>query len=282
MAGRAERANATRAHILVAAERLFAEHGVYVVSNRQISEAAGQGNNAAVTYHFGTKAELVRAIARKHGRQIERVRERMLERPPGSDDVRDWQSSGFGEVCDWQSSGSDDVRDCQGSGSGEVRDWQSSGSDDVRGWVACLVRPVTEHLAALGNPTWFARFGAQVMTDPALHEIMIDEALTSPSLVRILDGLNRCLPDLPLPVRAERKHMTSTLMMHTCADRERALAEGRTTPRVSWHGAATGLIDAIVAIWTAPVTRESNNVDPIPEPKPSVASLQPCAEGRKS
>ncbi|MEU7828618.1 helix-turn-helix domain-containing protein [Nonomuraea sp. NPDC049129] len=167
MAGRAERANAIRAHILVAAERLFAEHGVYVVANRQISEAAGQSNNATVTYHFGTKADLVRAIARKHGKQIERVRERMLERPPGSDDVRDW--------------------------------------------VACLVRPVTEHLAAKGNPTWFARFGAQVMTDPALHEVMIDGALTSSSLVRIPDGLNRCLPDLPLPVRAERKHMTSTL-----------------------------------------------------------------------
>ncbi|MEV6155896.1 hypothetical protein AB0L53_36705 [Nonomuraea sp. NPDC052129] len=90
---------------------------------------------------------------------------------------------------------------------------------DVRDWVACLVRPVTEHLAAMGNPTWFARFGAQVMTGPALHEIMIDEARISPSLVRILDGLNRCLPDLPLPVRAERKHMTSTLMMHTCRPR---------------------------------------------------------------
>jgi hypothetical protein len=28
--------------------------------------------------------------------------------------------------------------------------------------VACLVRPLTEHLAALGTPTWYARFTAQV------------------------------------------------------------------------------------------------------------------------
>ncbi|MFC4117727.1 TetR family transcriptional regulator [Nonomuraea zeae] len=217
MTGRGVRAGATREQILTAAERLFAEHGVYAVSNRQVSEAAGQGNNTAVGYHFGTKADLVRAIARKHAAQIERVRVRMLARAEGSADVRDW--------------------------------------------VACLVRPVTEHLAAMETPSWFARFAAQVMTDPAMRDILIDEALTSPALVRILDGLNRCLPDLPMPVRIERKDMTSHLMMHACADREQALAEGRPTPRATWHGAATGLIDAIVAVWTAPVTPETEQPD---------------------
>lgn len=47
---------------MTAAERLYAEHGVFGMSNRQVSEAAGQGNNAAVGYHFGTKTDLVRAI----------------------------------------------------------------------------------------------------------------------------------------------------------------------------------------------------------------------------
>ncbi|HVQ98771.1 MAG TPA: TetR family transcriptional regulator, partial [Mycobacterium sp.] len=37
---RNDRANSTREAILAAAERLFAEHGVYAVSNRQVSEAA--------------------------------------------------------------------------------------------------------------------------------------------------------------------------------------------------------------------------------------------------
>ena len=67
---RAERAHATRELILTAAEQLFAEHGVVAVSNRQVSEAAGQGNNTAVGYHFGTKADLVRAIARKHAAPV--------------------------------------------------------------------------------------------------------------------------------------------------------------------------------------------------------------------
>ncbi|ACZ89770.1 TetR/AcrR family transcriptional regulator [Streptosporangium roseum] len=213
MAGRtvrAERVGATRESILTAAERLFAEHGVFAVSNRQVSEAAGQGNNAAVGYHFGTKADLVRAIVRKHAEQIEQVRLRMLA---------------------------------------EIGD-----SSNVRDWVACLVRPSAEHLAALGSPTWYARFGAQVMTDPAIRGIMVAESLTSPSLHQVLDGLNRCLPDLPVEVRAERGDMARQLMVHMYAERERALAEGSLTPRSSWHDAATGLIDAIVGLWLAPVT----------------------------
>jgi AcrR family transcriptional regulator len=207
---RAERAGATRELILATAERLFAEHGVFAISNRQVSEAAGQGNNAAVGYHFGTKTDLVRAIVRKHTEQIERLREQMLA---------------------------------------EISD-----PTDVREWVACLVRPSTEHLASLGSPTWFARFAAQLMTDPGLREIMIEESLTSPSLHQILDGLNTCLAEIPVDVRRERNDMARQLMVHMLAERERALAEGTPTPRASWQDAGTGLIDAIVGIWQAPVT----------------------------
>ncbi|HEY0450820.1 TetR/AcrR family transcriptional regulator [Actinophytocola sp.] len=210
---RGERAHATRELILTAAERLFAEHGVFAVSNRQVSEAAGQGNNTAVGYHFGTKIDLVRAIARRHSAPIEELRQRMVAEIGASTDVRDW--------------------------------------------VACLVRPVAEHLAAMGSPTWFARFGAQVMTDPALRPIMVEESQSSPSVVRIVDELNRCLPDLPADVHAERSDMARQLLVHMVAERERALAEGTPTPRASWHDAATGLIDALVGLWLAPVTAPS-------------------------
>lgn len=212
---RAERATATRELILLTAERLFAEHGVYAVSNRQISEAAGQGNNAAVNYHFGTKVDLVRAIARKHSDQTEELRLRALA---------------------------------------EVDSDSDGGSRNLRDWVACLVRPPVEHLGALADPTWFARFSAQVMTDPALCDIMLEESRNSPTLQRILAGLNRCLPELPAEVRAERDDMACQLMVHMTAERERALAEGRPTPRATWQDAANGLIDALVGLWTAPVT----------------------------
>jgi hypothetical protein len=120
--------------------------------------------------------------------------------------------------------------------------------------VDCLVRPVPEHLAALGSPTWFARFCAQVMTDPVLQQIMVEESMSSPSLRQIVEGLNRCLPELPADVRAERAEMARHLIVHMAADRERALAENTPTPRANWHDAATGLGDVVVAMWTAPVT----------------------------
>ena len=87
---RDEQVRATRKALLDAAERLFAEYGVYAVSNRQISEAAGQGNNTAVTYHFGTKVDLVRALIRRHAEQIESIRVRMLADIGDSTELRDW------------------------------------------------------------------------------------------------------------------------------------------------------------------------------------------------
>jgi AcrR family transcriptional regulator len=93
MAGRVrrdEQVSATREALLDAAERLFAEHGVHAVANRQISTAAGQGNNAAVSYHFGTKTDLVRALARRHAEKMEAGRLRMMAEIGDSTDLRDW------------------------------------------------------------------------------------------------------------------------------------------------------------------------------------------------
>ncbi|WP_241831679.1 TetR/AcrR family transcriptional regulator [Parafrankia soli] len=213
MAGKAvrpERGSATRELILNTAERLFAERGMHAVSNRQVSEAAGQSNNAVVSYHFGTKADLVRAIARRHADQMEQVRVTLVA--------------------------------------------EAAGSTDLRDWVACLVRPSTEHLAALGSPTWYARFRAQVVSDPALRRITVEESLKSASLRLLLVGLNQCLPDLSADIRAVRWVMARHLITQMCVERERALAEGTPTLEPSWDALAASLIDAIVGLWQAPVT----------------------------
>lgn len=212
---RADRGAGTREVILDTAERLFVGQGIGVVSNRQISEAAGQGNNTAVGYHFGTRADLVRAIVRRHNSVIEGLRRDMVERTGDSTEVRDW--------------------------------------------VACLVHPPARYLADLGAPSWYARFNAQAITDPAYREIVVQESLNSPSLRETTAGLNRCLPDLPDEVRSERRDMARQLMVHIVADRERALAAGRPTSRSTWHHAAAGLVDAIVGIWHAPVARPQRN-----------------------
>ncbi|MBK1787696.1 TetR/AcrR family transcriptional regulator [Prauserella sp. ASG 168] len=207
---RSAKVAATRELILAAAERLFAEHGVNSVSNRQVGEAAGQGNTTAVSYHFGTKADLVRAIVRKHSGRVEVLRRELVE--------------------------------------------EVAGSTDVRAWMACLVVPPARHLAELGSPTWYGRFGAQITTDPVYRRIMAEESLGSPSLVRAAEGLGRCLPDLPAEVRAERRDMARVLMTHMLAERERALADGEPTSRATWEDAAAGLTDALVGLWLAPAS----------------------------
>jgi AcrR family transcriptional regulator len=89
---RGARAAGTREAILATAERLFARHGVGAVSNRQISDAAGQGNNTAVGYHFGTKTDLVRAIVRKHTAQVELLAAGRLAQQVDGAGLRGWVS----------------------------------------------------------------------------------------------------------------------------------------------------------------------------------------------
>lgn len=207
---RANKVAQTREQILDAAERLFAEHGLSAVSGRQISEAAGQANNSAVGYHFGSKSELIKAVVSRHVVPMERIRERLL--------------SELGE------------------------------DPGVRDWVACNVRTMTDHLASLPGVTWWARLVVQIMTDPSLYLAELDESAASEFRRRSEEGMRRAVPGLPTEVAEEREQMIRNLIAHTCADRERALAEGASTTRATWEGTAVGLIDAVTGIWLAPAT----------------------------
>jgi AcrR family transcriptional regulator len=207
---RGRQAAGTREAIMATAERLFAEHGVTSVSSRQISEAAGQGNNAAVGYHFGTKADLIRAIVHRHDGLIEQSRRRHVDRV----------------------------------GSGGA----------VREWVACLVLPLTEHLADAGANCWYARFLLQLSTDPALREILDDEVVASAQIARISRGLAPCLAGMPAAVREERLNMVRRLLLHTCAERERALADSGEAPGPAWEQTSKMLVDAIAGLLLAPVS----------------------------
>ncbi|TDV55977.1 TetR/AcrR family transcriptional regulator [Actinophytocola oryzae] len=135
----------------------------------------------------------------------------------------------------------------------ERRIAQLGDAPDLRGWVTCLVFPYTELLDAEGPPTWHARFIAQVLTDPGLRETAVEEATSQP-IQRILDGLRECLPDLPDRVLEDRSRIASHVIVQMCAERERSLADGQPVHPPTWDEAATGLVDVLVGMWTAPVT----------------------------
>ena len=73
----------SRERIIDTAERLFAEHGLEGATLRQIAGAAGNANNSAVQYHFGSKDQLLQAIFEQRlPRLSERRRELLAGREP--------------------------------------------------------------------------------------------------------------------------------------------------------------------------------------------------------
>ena len=82
----------TKESLILAAERLFGNHGVDGVSLRQIVAEAGAANNSAVQYHFGSKDGLVQAILEYRIPQLMQ-RRRLLAARYGSSDLRSaWRS----------------------------------------------------------------------------------------------------------------------------------------------------------------------------------------------
>ena len=123
---------------------------------------------------------------------------------------------------------------------------RAAGDPDPRTHIACLVLPVTRHLAALGVPSYYARFAAQVVIDPGLRTVAVHEATTTPAMQAVLDRL-------PGNSAAVRTGMIRHLIVHTCADREQALADGNTTRSDSWPRTGRMLVDAIFALVNAPM-----------------------------
>src|SRR5260221_11252914 len=69
----------TRNQIKAAAQMLFARRGVDGVTVQEIVNAAGQRNNAALHYHFGSKEELIRQMVVDGAAVLDRRRREMLD-----------------------------------------------------------------------------------------------------------------------------------------------------------------------------------------------------------
>src|SRR5215217_4112513 len=71
--------------MLDAAEQLFAERGIAAVSLREVGAAAGQRNNSAVQYHFGSREGLVDAVYERRMVPINDERAALLASVPDGD-----------------------------------------------------------------------------------------------------------------------------------------------------------------------------------------------------
>ena len=70
---------ATRAQLITAAERLFAEKGFSNVTCGEINDKALQKNKTSLQYHFGGKDEVLQSILEKHLSRIDIERGRILD-----------------------------------------------------------------------------------------------------------------------------------------------------------------------------------------------------------
>jgi AcrR family transcriptional regulator len=83
----------SRERLLMAAQRLFADHGVNGVGLRDIAKAAGHKNANSIRYHFGSKESLIKAIIVWGGQQGELWRQQSLdalesrEEPPSTREI---------------------------------------------------------------------------------------------------------------------------------------------------------------------------------------------------
>lgn len=64
----------TRSRLLRAAEQLFAQEGIERAQMKAITRLAGQRNESALHYHFGSRVELLRAVLLKHLNEVEELR----------------------------------------------------------------------------------------------------------------------------------------------------------------------------------------------------------------
>jgi AcrR family transcriptional regulator len=99
---------ATKAAVLVTAERLFALNGFQAVSVRDITAEAGV-NLASVNYHFGGKDALLYEIFRRRTSELNRERARMLhmanDRHAGRPPVREILEALFAPPLRWAAPG---------------------------------------------------------------------------------------------------------------------------------------------------------------------------------
>ncbi|MEV0148802.1 MULTISPECIES: TetR family transcriptional regulator [unclassified Nonomuraea] len=128
----------------------------------------------------------------------------------------------------------------------------------LRDQLRCAVLPRIEHQIDLGTPSWYARFLAQIVVEPALREHAVRAHLDTPSLRRLYDAIhaaraavragNAGVAERDPGATARREAMTRQLIVHMCAELETDLAAGRARAEAAaqaWRRLGDDLVTAL-------------------------------------
>lgn len=172
--------------LLKTARKLFAERGIRAITVREIAREAGQRNQGAVAYHFGTKEALVTRILVDGAERIEARRHRFLA---------DLEARG----------GPRTVREA------------------VAGIIVPSVAFADEDAE---HGSYFNRFLMRLaLYDPGLIDRTLAGRYNA-GYQRCLAHLRRLMPDLPREAQSRRFGFLGSYVSALLAEREAVLAEG--------------------------------------------------------
>lgn len=208
-------ATSTRDRLLRAGEHLFARKGVDGALTREIVTLAGQANDSAVHYHFGSRRGLLGAIVDRHMRRMEEQRKPAL-----------------------------DALEARGA----------SGPDlgaDLGAVLTAVVEPMTAELTDQSGRD-FLRIVAQLAGEAGARTGEVPHPLAGTALAGQLALLHaRCRDHLAEPVARERIAIAIVMLTAALADRAHRIDEQ--LPVLLAHDAfVTNLTTMLTAALSAP------------------------------
>jgi AcrR family transcriptional regulator len=206
-------ASDTKKHLLATAERLFAEYGIEAISARQIALAAGQRNQSAVHYHFGSKVSLIEALHVLRMAAINERRRAMLL---------------------------------------EIEN-NAGRTGDLRAWIGAVAIPLAEWTAETPGGGYYVRFLAHLFADRHRRDVLIGRGEEAAVLRYIFRAIRALIPELPEPLWSERLSLIVGSMINALAARERMRAARDAGWRTLSDAAfLSNLLDIAVAVLVAP------------------------------
>jgi AcrR family transcriptional regulator len=222
----------TQERLIDTAERLFAEHGFDGVTFKQITEEAGQRNASALQYHFGTKQELVQAIALHRIPTLSDRREAMLDELEATGRDKDLRAV----VC---------------------------------ALVYPLAEQLDDGTAAGGR--YYIRFLSQVLSNPRSRLHPFGSPELNKGIVRAGAMAALLMGHLPAEVVHQRLAVLAGFVVGALADYERGSLDDRTV-RPPAEFFVSNLIDVVVGMLSQPVSAETREALERSEAADSVAT----------
>ena len=208
-------ASETRLALICAAERLFAEQGLQRTSLRQINQEAGQRNESAVHYHFGSREAVIAAILDLRTKPVNESRLQMLKAARASAGDAPLSSAALAEV---------------------------------------LVLPLARSIAAAPGGNHYVRFLTQLYLDHASWKRFSGGAHDT-ALVQCLAELARSKPYLPRPVLNQRYVAATGVLNQMLAILEAVMQARRPKEAaLEADLRVANIIDLVVGMLDAPVS----------------------------